>query len=262
MENTGKPVRVPLTCGNDEIGELALTCPPEQPCPVFLEISSLEAVGNRLFAGGNLHTESATIESILLASDDAGKTWQEPHARIRQAGLDRISFADLEHGWASGHVMAAFPRDPFLLVTRDGGKTWRPQPVGAESRAGLIEWFQFTSSTKGSLWIDRAHSAVDGNRWEAYETTTGGDVWSLREMTDKPPKLPRPAPPSGWRLRPDAATKAYRIERSVSGRWVPVASFLVQAGECREQETPLSPPPESRVPVPAPPQPAKPGLKP
>ena len=243
MENTGKPIRVPLTCGSDEIVELALTCPAEQPCPVFLELSALEAVGDRLFAAGNLHTESATVESVLLASDDAGKTWHEPHARIRQAGLDQVRFADLEHGWVSGHIMAAFPRDPFFLLTRDGGKTWRSQPVSSESRAGAIEWFQFESRTNGSLWIDLGHAAVDGNRWEAYETSTGGDVWSLREMTDKSPKLSRAAPPAGWRLRPDAASKSYRIERLVSGRWTLATSFLVRAGECKEQETPLPEPP-------------------
>lgn len=255
IENTGKPIRVPLTCGNEEILELALTCPAEQPCPVFLEISSLEAVGNRLFAGGNLHTESATLESILLASDDAGKTWHEPHTRIRQASLDRVSFADLEHGWASGHVMTAFPRDPFFLMTRDGGKTWRSQPVTADGRAGAIEWFQFESGTTGSAWIDRAHAAVNGNRWEAYQTTTGGDVWSLREMTDKAPALARAVPPAGWRLQPDAASKSYRIERLVSGRWALAASFLVRAGECKEQETPPAAPPVPDAPAakPAPP---------
>lgn len=252
IENTGKPMRVPLTCGNEQILELALTCPAEQPCPVFLEISTLEAVGNRLFAGGNLHTESATLESILLASDDAGKTWYEPHARIRQASLDRVRFADLEHGWASGHIMGEFPRDPFFLVTRDGGRGWRSQSVTADGRAGAIEWFQFESPTHGSLWIDRDHAAVNGNRWEAYETTTGGDVWSLREMTDKAPKLSRVAPPAGWRLQPDAASKSYRIERLVSGRWALAASFLVRAGECKEQETPLPAPPAAGAQVPAP----------
>jgi photosystem II stability/assembly factor-like uncharacterized protein len=44
------------------------------------------------------------------------------------AGLDRIQFIDFENGWVSGEVQHPLPRDPFLLATTDGGKTWQRAP--------------------------------------------------------------------------------------------------------------------------------------
>ena len=53
---------------------------------MFLELSNVEAAGNKIFLAGNLHTPTTTLYSILLATEDAGKTWIEPHPRIRFAG--------------------------------------------------------------------------------------------------------------------------------------------------------------------------------
>ncbi len=262
MENTGKPMRLPLACGDEEVAALGLTCPPRQPCPVFLELAAFEAVGNRMFLAGNLHTESATVASVLLASDDSGKTWHEPHVRIPTAVLESIKFYDLEWGWISGHTLAAgIPRDPFLLLTRDGGKTWRARPVSEESRSGSIQSFKFDTRNEGVLWVDRALGAVEGNRYESYATKTGGESWSLAEMTDRAPNVKREsAPAAGWRLRADGT--AYRLELAGAGGWQPVAAFLIRAGECRESELKLAEPPPDQPPAavskPEPGQPAKP----
>jgi hypothetical protein len=253
IENSGKPMRAPFACGEEQIRALGLTCPPAHPCAVYLQLDGLATVGQRIFAAGNFHTDAATVESILLASDDAGKTWYEPHERIRSAALDEVRFIDLEHGWASGHILGAFPREPFFLVTRDGGKTWRARQVTVEARIGTIEAFEFESRTRGLVWVDRGHAAEEGNRWEVYETATGGDTWSLREMSDKPPGKKRAPPPAGWRLRADARSGAYRIETQTEGRWQPAASFLVRAGECKEPEVELvEPPPPAPIPQPTP----------
>ncbi len=253
FENTGKPIPLPFTCGEDLMRAFGLTCTVQQPCPVYLELAAVEAVGNRIFAGGNFHTESATLESVLLASDDGGKIWHEAHERIRGAGVDRIEFFDLEHGWASGQTLGAIPRDPFFLLTNDGGKAWRARPVSEESRAGSIESFQFDSATHGLVWIDRGRAAGEGSRWELYETTTGGDVWTLREATGKAPaNVGRGAPTEAWRVVADGCSRSYRVEKqAAAGRWQAAAAFLIRAGECRQTEAPLPPAPEE-APVPAP----------
>jgi photosystem II stability/assembly factor-like uncharacterized protein len=257
LENTGKPIQVPVECGEEQIRALGLVCAPA--CPVYLELSSAEMVANRIFAAGNLHTEATTVESVLLASDDGGATWREPHARLRAGGFDQLQFIDLETGWLSGHTLGTLPRDPFLLVTRDGGKTWYQRPVYPDSRIGLIERYRFESKTHGMLWIDRTVGAEDGDRYEEYESNNGGESWALKRTSPKPLAKPaaRPTAPA-IRLRPDAGTSSYRVETHTSGRWQPLASFRVRAGECRQPEPVLQPPPEPLEPEAAKPESAKP----
>jgi len=240
---SGRPLRIGSPCSEEDIRALSLTCPPEQPCPVYLELAELERVGQKLFLTGNLHTESATLASVLLASEDDGRSWFEPHERIRSAALDQIQFFDLETGWAAGYLLHALPRDPFLLLTTDGGKTWRRRPLWAESKIGVIEHFYFDSRRHGVLWIDRA-SAGDAGRFELYESMTGGESWMIRQITDRPiPKKGARTPNPDWRLRADSASKSYLIERRTPA-WQVVASFAVHAGECKEPETPPAQPPE------------------
>jgi hypothetical protein len=245
------PTRVPVECGQDDLRALQLTCPAAHPCPVYLELNGIESAGSHIYITGNLHADDATLFSILFASDDSGATWREPHERIRGAGLDLVQFIDFETGWASGESLGAIPRDPFLLVTRDGGKTWSNRPVFAESRAGTIDFFHFNSKTQGKLWIGRPLSGEPGSRYEAYETQDGGESWVLLTAGDKPfPQSSRPAPAGDYRLRTDRATGAYRVERRAPAGWETVASFPVKAGECREPDLP--PPTEQEVPPPGP----------
>lgn len=239
----GQPLRLSTPCTEEDIRALSLTCPAEQPCPVYLELAELERVGQKLFLTGNLHTESATLASIMLASEDDGKSWFEAHERIRSAALDRIQFFDLEAGWAAGYLLHALPRDPFLLITSDGGKSWRRRPLWAESKIGVIEHFYFDSRNHGLLWVDRA-SAGDAGRYELYESMTGGESWMLRQITDRPSPIKgaRVGNPD-WRLRADASSNSYLVERRL-GAWQVVAGFAIQTGECREPEAPSLQPPE------------------
>ncbi len=250
IENTGKPMQLPFQCTEDDLHAFGLTCPPQQPCLVYLELVGIEPVGKKLFASGNLHTESATLFSILLASDDDGKTWREPFERVRQAGLDQIQFLDFENGWISGQTLSPLPRDPFLLITHDGGSTWRSRPVFEDGGVATIERFTFDSKTHGWLWLDRSAAGDLKDRFEMLESMTGGESWVTRETSSRPLKKPDRHSPGGYRLRADAATHSYRIERNEGPRWVPLASFSIRAGECREPEVtlPAEPPPVSEQP--------------
>lgn len=242
LQNTGKPMIVDYRCGEEDIRLAGLSCTIEDPCPVFLELASVEAVGNRIFVAGNIHSSTTTLYSVLLASDDAGKTWREPHERIRLAGLDRIQFIDFENGWVGGEVQHPLPRDPFLLVTADGGKVWQAHPIFAEPQFGSILQFSFSSRTNGSLVIDRGRTGESG-RYELYETPNAGETWMLRQTNERPIQMKHASGTANadWRIRADAASKSYRIERHAGDGWRGIAAFSVSIGACKPPEMPVPP---------------------
>ena len=229
---------------------------------MFLELAALESLGNRVFAAGNIHSATSTLYSILLASDDSGRTWQEAHERLRGVSLDRIQFVDFEFGWISGQAVQPLPADPFLLITSDGGKTWRQRPLFSESRAGAILQFWFSSRNNGSLVLDRGQSG-DLGRYELYETPNGGETWMLRETNERLIRLKRMAGENtDWRIRADARTKSFAVERRHAEKWTALALFAVEVQACRPSaEAPPAPP--AAEPEPAAPQaPAAPPGKP
>ena len=231
LENAGKPMRVPFECTEADTQAAGLSCSDEEPCAVFLELTSVEAAGNKIFLAGNLHTTTTTLYSVLLETEDAGKTWMEPYPRVRFAGLDQIEFIDFQNGWISGANLQSTPRDPFMLLTTDGGKTWRERPIFDETRVAVIERFWFDSRENGSLLID---ARLDNNMHELYETRTGGESWSMKQATASPIPFPPAAKTSGWRLRADAATHSFELEKSDGSHWQKVAGFLVNAGACKQ----------------------------
>ena len=233
LQNQGKPMRLPYECTAADSQSAGLSCSEDEPCPVYLELANVEAVGNRLFLTGNLHTHNATLYSVLLGSEDSGATWTEPQARILSSGLDQIQFFDFQNGWISGANLQSAPRDPFFLISTDGGKTWRKRDIFDESRVVAVERFWFTSPKEGMMLID---ARLDNNRRELYETRTGGESWALRQASLTPIHFPLnpDTSHSGWRLRADAATHSYAVEKSQSEHWQKVASFLVDAGACKQ----------------------------
>jgi photosystem II stability/assembly factor-like uncharacterized protein len=219
------PVKIDYACTPEDIDGFGLTCSAEDPCAVFLELSSVEAVGAKIFVTGNLHTERTTLYSILLASEDNGSNWSEAHKRIRAAALEQIQFIDYANGWVSGQVIEPLPRDPFLLITTDGGKTWHQKAIFDESRFGSIGQFWFESKTSGQLVIDHAPNH------EVYQSNTGGENWEVEEVTPKPVRLKGHHEGTTWRLRADG--KVYRLERRGTANWEPVSTFAIRVGDCK-----------------------------
>ncbi len=221
------PIRVSFNCTEEDTREAGLTCSEDEPCLVYLELSGVESFLDRIFVVGNLHTSEATLFSILLSSDDNGRTWTEPFERIRFASLEQIQFVDFETGYIGGALLQGVPRDPFFLVTKDGGKTWRRQPVFDESHFGVVEKFWFDSPNVATLLIDtkQAH--------ELYETHTGGDSWSMTQSSKRPIPFPHQshADPA-VRLRPDSKVHGYRLEKHQSEKWLTLSEFPVNAGKC------------------------------
>jgi photosystem II stability/assembly factor-like uncharacterized protein len=219
------PVKIDYTCTPEDIDGFGLSCSAEEPCAVFLELTSAEAAGAKIFVAGNLHTERTTLYSILLVSEDGGKSWTEPHKRLRASALEEIQFIDYSNGWVSGQVIEPLPKDPFLLLTTDGGKTWRQKPMFEESRFGSVAQFWFESKTAGQLVIDHA------SKHEVYQSNTGGENWELEQMTTQPVKLKGRRENATWRLRPDG--KLFHLEQRGSTNWEPFANFTIHVADCK-----------------------------
>jgi len=228
------PARVEYTCPAADLEKFGLTCSEGEPCDVFLELASVEGVGSTIFAVGNLHTVTTTLYGVLLVSGDGGKTWSEPNPRIPAAALDQVQFPDFQRGWVSGVNIEPLARDPFFLTTADGGKTWRRRPLFNETKYGFIQQFWFDSTKTGELIFERSQGAA--SVYEMYQTTNGGDTWTIKEAGGKAPKLAKSPPKDSatWRARTDAASKMHRIERrNARGGWELVASLSVRAGLCK-----------------------------
>jgi hypothetical protein len=265
LQNTGKPLRVPIECSDDDMQWAGMSCTEEEPCPVYLEVSGVEAVGNRIIVLGNIHTESITLYSEVLSSEDAGVTWHEAFERMRGVGLDHIQFIDFQNGWISGQTLVPVSHDPFLLITNDGGVSWRLRHVFSEGADGGIQQLWFESAKAGTLVIDRMQSA-DSARYELYETPNGGETWMIRRTSDRPLTIKRPAADaasSAWRIRADARSKSFAVEKRQAERWSTMASFSVEIGSCKPAPHAVSapPPPEpaengpTESPAPAPARP-------
>jgi len=236
LVNTGKPMVVPFQCTREDVGSAGFSCSEDAPCPVYLELGAAASAGNKFYAVGNIHSDAVTLYSVLLGSDDAGRTWREIHQRIRSAGLDHLQFVDGQTGWVGGQQLFPLPQDPFVLFTVDGGKSWRQTSIfgdNSDYHFGSIQEMYFSSKTTGSVVVDRS-SGGDPGPFALYESPDGGASWSLKEQSSKPLHIKAAAPSDAeWRVRVDARSKAFLLERRQGERWNPQASFAVDIGFCR-----------------------------
>ena len=232
-------------CADAEITEFGLTCSEDEPCAVYVELASIEAAGGKIYLAGNFHTESTTLWSLLMMSEDEGRTWIEVEKRLRSVALDQIQFADNATGFVSGRTAGALARDPFFFRTTDGGKSWKRLPLFEEGSVGLIESFHFDSPTHGLVTVDRGRPGA--GRYALLESSSAGDAWTTRESGSARRRSVAGAPQTSWRITTEAATKSFRIERRAGESWQKTASFAVQAGQCRP--APVSPvePPSGQV---------------
>ena len=238
LRNDGEPMRVAYACKEADLQWAGMTCSPDEPCPVYLELSAAVPDGRKIFVSGNLHSTSATLTSVLLMSDDAGATWKEPAPRFRGAALDQLQFGsefgDAQHGWAAGETQVPLPRDPFFLLTTDGGDSWRQQAVGEEGTPGAIQRFWFDSADRGDLIVDAGKTSA-GGRYLSYESRTGGESWEIRGKSDHLPAIRGAPPPENpdYRLRTSKDGKSWQIEKRMGEQWSPIASFLIEVANCR-----------------------------
>ncbi len=223
--------KIDKVCPTEDADALGLDCSEDQPCPVYLELSSADGFGSSVFVSGNLHTSDTTMFGLLLASSDAGKTWTEPVKRIRAAALAQIQFADDQHGWVAGMMLDPLPRAPFLLSTVNGGELWHRTPLSSERDFGSIEQFWFDSDDRGQAVVDRSQGKNE--KYELYSTSDGGESWSLKTSSEEDIHLDGARPPdkANWRVMADKGE--YLVQRRSATGWETLAKFPIRAGECK-----------------------------
>ncbi|HYM10342.1 MAG TPA: hypothetical protein VEU62_06405 [Bryobacterales bacterium] len=234
----GRPLRVPLTCRAEGFEAAGIECSDDEPCRIFLELNAVDAIGPKIFLVGDLHTSSATVYSLALASNDAGTTWKEPLARLPAAGFEAMQFINDQQGWIVVQPQEQFPADPYLLATTDGGAHWEKLLIWSEQgRGGVLQQFYFESKDHGFVLIDRSQTGSVSDRYELYETMTGGSSWMLKETGSKPITTKWPARQNpDWRIREDAKLKTLELERRVSSFWKRMANFRTEVGICKALE--------------------------
>ena len=227
-----EPIRIGYECTEADADAFGLTCSMDDPCPVFLELAAVGTTAGRLIATGNLHTKTITLYGIVLASDDDGVTWTEPQARIRSAALEQIEFLNAQNGWITGVAVDPLARNPFVLVTSDAGRTWQQKPILEDTKYATVGQLHFDSPSHGELVLDVPQPK--GIRQELYETQTGGESWELKQVANTRIQLKsRSAEQNALRIRTDAPTGTYVVERGSGAAWKRVASFVVHIADCQ-----------------------------
>lgn len=145
----------------------------------------LDAVsGERAYlavTGSAQESASAVNTTLVLRTDDGGRTWTKS-ARLRTTGLaSLLSFADGKHGWLVLDEGAAMGRDAVRMYrTADGGGHWSPLsgiPVSCD-KTGV------TLATAKTGWLTSDCAA--GLSGELLVSRDGGATWA-------PQPLPVPA---------------------------------------------------------------------
>lgn len=158
-------------------------------------LTAVAAAGKRLVAIGE--------RSIVLLSDDDGKTWRQARSVPSSVALTALHFATEMTGWAVGH-------SGIVLKTVDGGETWERQLDG--KRAAEIEVAAADAAAAGAArptrrqrdaqrlvtdgadkpfldvhFFDERHGMVVGAYGLAFATGDGGKTWdSLVGSIDNP----------------------------------------------------------------------------
>jgi photosystem II stability/assembly factor-like uncharacterized protein len=234
LTNTGEPMRVPYACTDADIEFAGMYCSETAPCAVYLELTAAAGDGRKILVSGNVHSNSATLYSILLESDDAGATWKEPAERIRGSALDQLQFLDAQHAWVAGETQYPLARDPFFLLTTDGGSSWRQRAVTDDGGPGSIQAFSFDSAQHGELVVD-AGSTSDSGRYFSYESQTGGESWTIHSTTMQIPPVRSQAGDSSWRVEAGKDGKAWQVEKRDGNQWTSAAAFLIEVASCDGQ---------------------------
>ena len=234
IKYSGEPIKLDYECNEDDMQWAGMVCMEQEPCPIFLDLSTIGSAGRKVFVGGNLHSNTTSLYTVLVQSDDTGLSWKEVAPRVRGASLDQMQFADLEHGWAAGEVQFPLPQDPFFLITSDGGLSWRNRPVTEDGGPGTMQRYWFDSAKHGELIVDAGKTA-EGGRYRDYETETSGDTWMIRGATTQPPRLRREPPVVDnpyFRARAAKDGKSIVIEKRNGEQWEMAAAFLIQVASC------------------------------
>jgi photosystem II stability/assembly factor-like uncharacterized protein len=112
---------------------------------------------------GSISNEDVVVDSLVIYTDDGGKSWQRQRVPTKQE-LIHVDFADEKRGWIVGV-------GGTILHTEDGGETWSEQ----------------LSNTKATLYhVDFRNERIGwavGERATILRTMDGGLTWVPVDVT-------------------------------------------------------------------------------
>ncbi len=128
----------------------------------------------------------------LVRSEDGGRTWHT--RRLRVGGAEgpavRVAFADAADGVMTGlrPNRSGVDGEPFLRITRDGGRTWAerrnpcsPDAVGFKASAD-VQWL-----ASGMLWLVCVGAGgVGAETLEVHTSVDAGRTFTLRSRAPLP----------------------------------------------------------------------------
>ena len=159
----------------DDAGETWTLQPVRTRSPLYSVSFLTDRVG--WAAGGRTVPFARTGEGVLLKTTDGGATWQE----VRVGTFPRLHFVKFfspDEGIVAGGATATHPSG--LLITQDGGQTWRDIPARGEE----------VTSWRAADFVRPDRGAVVGRRGQARLIDSGGlfapqrSDWGLRGLHD------------------------------------------------------------------------------
>ena len=119
----------------------------------------------------------------LFQSVNVGKSWQKVATLPTNADFGSLVFSDTQTGWfTTGPSWELAGGGTQLFVTRDGGKTWKPQalpvpPSGSPKPRSLMR-LTFSNEHDGSVLYVAGQDA--GTNVYLYTTQDGGHSWQIQ----------------------------------------------------------------------------------
>ncbi len=106
--------------------------------------------------------------AVILRTSNGGRTWtrQGNASTVRAQGLIDVTAADNRNAWAVGTGPTGV--DFTVLKTKDGGRSWQTQMVGA------------LYHMNGACAIDKCHAWITQDFGYIYWTSNGGKTWNLQ----------------------------------------------------------------------------------
>ncbi|MEP6818467.1 MAG: YCF48-related protein [bacterium] len=126
---------------------------------------------------GSVSKREHVVDSILLYTNDAGKTWQRQRAPSRLELL-HIDFANDKRGWISG-------AQGTILTTVDGGASWTKQETGTKATIFHID---FRDEKKGLAVGERGtilRTLDSGITWTPVAVKTHSSLLNVQFVTDE-----------------------------------------------------------------------------
>lgn len=125
----------------------------------------------------------ALTADALLRSEDGGVSWR----RVPAAHPGVPQFVSASEGWLSGGGSGGGP-PPTVLVTADGGRTWRERTTPCRGPLGF--GLAVAPFAPGGAWLVCFGQGGAGNQAKAlYLTRDGGRTWTLRQPERRMPSF-------------------------------------------------------------------------